>query len=96
MKKLLLFSLILIAFGCKTPEANKLDTSTQRALRGDFQIVSVSYPGSDVIKVNAFELADSQCFVGTRWKFVANNNSGNFTMDGGGNCPSYETKILGM
>ncbi len=94
MKQIILTTLILISLvGCKTPDSRKLDTPTQRAMRGNFRIASVSFPGSDVIKVNAFELADSQCFVGSQWNFVANNNSGSFVLNGRANCPSYDTKI---
>jgi hypothetical protein len=34
-------------------------------------ISSVTYPGSEVIKVNSFQLADSKCFEGSTWKFIS-------------------------
>ena len=46
------------------------------AIKGNWTITSVTYPGSDYIKVNSFQLADSKCFEGSSWKFVSVNNSG--------------------
>jgi hypothetical protein len=43
-------------------------------MKGNWVISSVSYPGSEYIKVNSFQIADSQCFEGSTWKLVSNNN----------------------
>jgi Lipocalin-like domain len=96
MKKLfLLLSLLLIVVSCK-PKEKVANTTIARksnvAIKGDWKITSVTYPGSDYIKVTSFDLADSKCMVGSTWKFISNNNSGNMAMASAG-CPSYETKI---
>ncbi|WP_016991310.1 lipocalin family protein [Flavobacterium sp. ACAM 123] len=83
MKKILfLTALALVLFSCKSNSItnSKLDKGAQVAMKGNWVISSVSYPGSEYIKVNSFQIADSQCFVGSNWKFVSNNNKGNIAL----------------
>ena len=97
MKKIVL-SLVLTFFflvtGCKTNSATntKIDNKSEREIKGNWKIVSVGFPGSEVMKVTSFDLADSKCFVGSTWKFVSNNNKGNFTLNSP-SCSSYSTPI---
>ncbi len=95
MKKIILISaLSLLILSCKSKSATdtKLDSKTQVALKGNWTVTSVTYPNSSMIKVNSFELADSQCFVGSKWKFVSNNNKGNLSLNSP-KCTSYSTPI---
>ncbi|QBZ99137.1 lipocalin family protein [Flavobacterium sangjuense] len=95
MKKIILISVLsVLILSCKSKSATetKLDSKTQVAMKGNWTITSVTYPNSSMIKVNSFELADSQCFVGSKWKFVSNNNKGNFSLNSP-KCTSYSTPI---
>ena len=76
MKKnvILLFLAVVIFVGCKPKQTvtnTKLDIKSEVAIKGNWTITSVSFPGSDYIKVNSFDLADSKCFVGSNWKFIS-------------------------
>ena len=95
MKKFIVMSaLAVLILSCKSKSATdtKLDSRTQVAMKGNWTISSVTYPNSNMIKVNSFDLADSQCFVGSNWKFVSNNNKGNFSLNSP-QCTSYSTPI---
>ena len=95
MKKFIVMSaLAVLILSCKSKSATdtKLDSRTQVAMKGNWTISSVTYPNSNMIKVNSFDLADSQCFVGSNWKFVSNNNKGNFSLNSP-KCTSYSTPI---
>jgi len=106
MRKLILIgAMSLLVFACKpaatTPTApepvsnapmTKLDKTSQVGIKGDWQLVKVSYPGSEYIKVNSFNLADSKCFIGSTWHFVSNNNKGNFTLNSP-NCTAFTSAI---
>ena len=87
-------ALAVLILSCKSKSATdtKLDSKTQVAMKGNWTVTSVTYPNSNVIKVNSFELADSQCFVGSKWKFVSNNNKGNLSLNSP-KCTSYSTPI---
>ena len=95
MKKfILLTALAVLILSCKSKSATEtsLDSKTQVAMKGNWIIASVTYPSSNVIKVTSFDTADSQCFVGSKWKFVSNNNKGNVSLNSP-KCTSYSTPI---
>lgn len=93
-KSLLLVLLTITLIGCKSKSATntKLDMKSERTIKGDFTLTAVTYPGSDYIKVTSFDVADSKCFIGSKWKFVANNNKGNFALDNA-KCTSFTSPI---
>ena len=95
MKKIILLFIFSIAIiGCKSKSVTntKLDVKSEVAMKGNWNITSVTYPNSDVIKVTSFDLADSKCFIGSTWKFISNNNKGNFALNSA-NCTAYTTPI---
>lgn len=95
MKKLILLAVFAVTFAsCKSTSATntKLDNKTERLMKGDWVISSVSYPGSEVIKVTSFQLADSKCFEGSTWKFVSNNNKGDMALTKAG-CAAFSSPI---
>ncbi|WP_162127391.1 lipocalin family protein [Flavobacterium phycosphaerae] len=96
MKKIILISFLsLLIFSCKSKNSatsTKLDTQSEVAIKGNWMISSVTYPGSDVIKVTSFDLADSKCFIGSKWKFVSNNNKGILALESP-KCTAYTTPI---
>lgn len=95
MKKLIFLSMFaVLLFSCKSTSVTntKLDNKTERLIKGNYVVSSVDYPGSEYIKVNAFQLADSQCFVGSTWKFVSNNNKGEMALTKSG-CPAFSSPI---
>ena len=95
MKKIILVTAFALAlFSCKTSSvtATKLDRNIQTGIKGNWVISSVSYPGSDYIKVNSFQLADSKCFEGSTWIFVSNNNKGNMALTKY-DCPVFSSPI---
>ena len=95
MKKvILLCTLAVLMFACKSTSvtSTNTDTKAQVAMKGNWTISSVTYPGSQYIKVNSFQIADSGCFEGSMWKFVSNNNKGNVTLSKAG-CTSFSSPI---
>lgn len=94
MKKIItLLALTLVMIGCKPKEkvvGTQLDQKMERALKGEWNITSVKYPGSDYITVTSFDIADSKCFVGSSWKFVSNNNKGDMALN---TCSKFSSPI---
>ncbi|OBW40974.1 hypothetical protein AB670_02674 [Chryseobacterium sp. MOF25P] len=94
MKKLLLAGIVgtsLFAVSCSTVNKAK-DAQAVRSeflkMKGDWQIVSIDYDKQ--YKIKPFdEGADAQCFVGSHWRFIPNNYSGSYTLNGGGSCPQF-------
>jgi len=96
MKKIIFSSLLcLLILSCKSSSSaagTNLDKKAEVAIKGTWEIASVSYPGSDVISVNSFDIADSKCFIGSNWKFVSNNNTGTMAIQKR-DCPSFSSPI---
>ena len=95
MKKLLLLSMLTIFFvSCKSKSVTNtaVDNKTERMMKGDWTISSVSYIGSEYIKVQSFGLADSQCFEGSKWKLISNNNKGEMALTKS-DCMSFSSPI---
>ncbi|AWA29840.1 hypothetical protein HYN48_06975 [Flavobacterium magnum] len=93
MKKIaLLFVLAVSLASCKSTSATntKTDTRAQVAIKGNWVLSSVTYPGSEYIRVLSFQIADSKCFEGSTWKFVSNNNKGDMAITDS-NCPSFSS-----
>lgn len=84
----------VLLFACKSTSVTntKLDTKSQVGIKGNWVITSVSYPGSDYIKVNSFQLADSKCFEGSTWNFISNNNKGSMSLTKA-DCPAFSSPI---
>lgn len=83
MKKIiLLIALSVMLFACKTISitGTNTDRQAQVAMKGNWVISAVTYPGSQYIKVNSFQIADSGCFEGSTWNFISNNNKGNMAL----------------
>lgn len=107
MKKIItLLLLTVVLFACKSKSgatsepvksepvaSTKLDKSSQVAIKGDWKITSVTYPGSNYFEVNSFQIADSKCFVGSTWNFISNNNKGNMSLTKS-DCPAFSSPIV--
>lgn len=88
------FLMAAVFVGCKSTSATntKVDSKSHVAVKGNWVISNVTYPGSEYIKVNSFNLADSKCFVGSTWKFVSNNDSGTMALNAA-DCPQFQSPI---
>jgi hypothetical protein len=69
------------------------DGKSEVALKGDWEITKVSFVGSEYFKITSFQLADSQCFVGSIWKFISNNNKGEMTLSKS-DCVDFKSPIV--
>jgi len=96
MKKIILISILsVLILSCKSTNSatsTKIDSQSQTAIKGEWVISSVNYPGSEVIKVTSFDLADSKCFIGSKWKFVSMSNKGSLALNSP-SCTAYSTPI---
>lgn len=85
--------LFLCLFAVIAASCGSLDQKSQMGLKGNWTISNVMYPGSEYIKVNSFDIADSKCFEGSSWNFISNNNKGQMSINKAG-CPSFSSPIV--
>lgn len=97
MKKLIflaIFAMMIFACKSKSPTDTKLDRKSASMMNGTWTLDKVTTPTSNYIKVNAFQLADAQCFEGSRWKLVSNNNKGEMSLSNpGSECPAFSSPL---
>ena len=94
MKKVLLTGMIgtLIAVSCSSANQAQNARADFMKLKGSWEISSVDYEKG--YKIKPFdEGADAQCFVGSQWNLVPNNNTGSYALAGGGDCPTVTRAI---
>ena len=94
MKNLLLAGILgaAISVSCSTAKTAQSNKAEFLKLKGNWEIASVDYDKN--FKVKPFdEGADAQCFVGSEWKLVPNNYTGNYTINGTDSCPSVTQPI---
>lgn len=95
--QLLAISVLLFACKAKAPAGGTSSTQTDRKLqselKGSWKITQVTFTGSNYFKVNSFQIADSQCFVGSTWQLVPNNNKGTMSLEKG-DCPAFSSAIV--
>jgi hypothetical protein len=96
MKKIIaLLTFIIVVTSCKTPApaaAINVDRKSQVAIKGNWEIASVTYVGSEMFKITSFDIADSKCFEGSTWKFISNNDSGEMALTEP-NCSGFSSPI---
>ncbi|WP_154662245.1 hypothetical protein [Vaginella massiliensis] len=97
MKKgILLSSLVAMSLisSCASTNVKKDIINTETQMRGSWTVTNVSIQGTTG-KVNAkvFDEAPYECYIGSQWNLVQNNNSGTYTLVGGGTCPSGTNAI---
>lgn len=83
---------LFIFIGCAE---SKQVVNNEKLMRGDWTITDVSVDGINQAHVNitVFHQAKADCFIGSQWHLVQNNATGNYTLNGGGDCPAETTKI---
>ena len=94
MKKVLLTGMIGTLFAVSCSSANQAQNARAdfMKLKGSWEISSVDYDKQ--CKIKPFdEGADAQCFVGSQWNLIPNNNTGSYALAGGGDCPTVTRAI---
>ena len=94
MKKILLAGILGTTFlvSCSTAKQAQASRDDFYKLKGNWEVTSVDYEKG--YKIKPFdEGADAQCFVGSQWNLIPNNNTGSYSLSGGGDCPTVTRAI---
>ena len=94
MKKILLAGILGTTFlvSCSTAKQAQASRDDFYKLKGNWEVTSVDYEKG--YKIKPFdEGADAKCFVGSQWNLTPNNNTGSYSLSGGGDCPTVTRAI---
>ena len=79
MKKATL--LLVLAIICSACSTSKTVRASKKVIKGNWAISDISYSQSGTFNVSLLEDATKECFEGSTWSFVPNNNTGVYTIN---------------
>lgn len=91
MKKILFLALIAATtIACGPP---KTVQESKKVIKGYWSLDEISYNKSGTFNVTVFNDTSAECFEGSTWRFIPNNNTGRYTIDNS-NCPTGERNFV--
>jgi hypothetical protein len=90
MKNLIIVALSLILFSCG---ATKNVRTKEKIIKGNWTLNKIVYSKTGDYRVTLFKDATKECFEGSSWKFVPNNNTGAYAINST-NCVSGERDFI--
>ena len=90
IKFLILSFAILLLAACSS---TKVVRSSQKGLKGNWTLSSITTNKGSIVEIKElFNQASPDCFEGSQWSFVSNNNSGTYTFQNA-NCSAAANSI---
>lgn len=91
MKKILLLALIVATtISCGAP---KTVQESKKVLKGYWSLDEISYNKSGTFNVTVFNDTSAECFEGSTWRFIPNNNTGRYSIENS-DCPTGERNFI--
>jgi len=76
-QKIFLLALITLLMACST---TKQVRTSQKGLKGNWTLMSITTDQGNIVDIKElFNQASPNCFEGSEWSFVSNNNSGTYS-----------------
>lgn len=79
-KSLLLLMVVATIFSCGSTKSTT--GVSKKVMKGYWSLNSITYSESGEFNVSLFDDAEQACFEGSIWRFIPNNNTGNYTLSG--------------
>lgn len=79
MRKMFLLALVVtIGIACNPP---KVVQDSYKVMKGYWTLDEITYDTAGKFNVSLFNDATAECFEGSTWRFIPNNNTGNYTIE---------------
>lgn len=86
--------LTLAVFMLAACSSTKVVRSSQKGLKGNWTLSSITTSEGGIVKIKQlFDQASPDCFEGSQWSFVSNNNSGTYTFQDA-SCSASANSIM--
>ncbi|MDY8136112.1 lipocalin family protein [Aquimarina sp. 2201CG5-10] len=79
MKKILFALIVITIASCGSTQ--KTIISAKKTLKGEWSLDKISYDRSGIFEVTLYNDASAECFTGSTWKFIPNNNTGKYDVN---------------
>lgn len=84
MKKLFLMGFLLFAIASCAP--SKVVQDSRKVIKGYWNLDEISYSEKGTFNVQLFHDTSTECFEGSTWRFIPNNNTGLYSIENA-SCP---------
>lgn len=91
MKRILF--LVLIAATVMSCGPSKTVVESKKVIKGYWELDDISYDTSGTFNVSIFNDTSAECFEGSTWRFIPNNNTGHYTITDS-DCPTGERNFI--
>lgn len=91
MKRILL--LVLIAATAMSCGPSKTVIESKKVIKGYWTLNNITYDTSGKFDVTLFNDTSTECFEGSTWRFIPNNNTGIYTIDDSA-CPIGDRNFI--
>jgi len=79
MKKIIVFVLLAsLVISCGTP---KTVIQSKKVIKGNWSLNQITYSEPGTFDVTLLNDASKDCFIGSKWRFIPNNNTGIYTIN---------------
>ena len=83
-------ALVGIAFSCGTP---KTVIQSKKVMKGYWSLNDISYSEAGTYNVTLLNDTSKDCFEGSTWRFIPNNNTGIYTINSP-DCPTGDRNFI--
>ena len=90
MKKIVFIMLSLVLFSCGS---TKRVLSKQKIIKGSWSLNEITYNQKGTYKVTLLNDVSKECFEGSTWNFIPNNNTGSYSINSA-NCATGERPFI--
>ena len=91
MRRILFLAAVAsVVMACGTP---KTVQESKRVIKGSWDLESITYSETGNFNITLFDDTSKECFEGSQWNFVSNNNTGTYNIDNS-NCPSGDRYFI--
>jgi hypothetical protein len=91
MKKIIALSLLVgLFYACGTP---KTVIESRKVIKGYWNLNDVSLSESGTFNITLLRDTSMECFEGSSWRFIPNNNTGIYTINNG-DCPTGDRHFI--
>lgn len=89
MKRIALLTLCLCFVAC----GPKVVRESKKVIKGSWSLSNISYSESGTFNVMLLNDASKDCFEGSSWNFIPNNNTGNYSINAS-DCPTGDRYFI--
>lgn len=91
MKNMFLLALVVVlGLACNPP---KVVQDSYKVMKGYWTLDEITYDAPGKYNITLFNDATAECFEGSTWQFIPNNNTGNYTIENS-DCDSGERHFI--